>query len=87
MNLRDSASRESKMTVVSQEPRIDIGDFTGQPLSMGKGNHSVLLAVHEQDRDPDIIKQSGLWCSAEHQNRDAIRLTRFTDTKLASVFC
>lgn len=56
MNLGDTANGESKMTIVSQEPSIDIGDFTGQPLSVGNGNHSVLLAVHEQNRNSNLTQ-------------------------------
>jgi hypothetical protein len=39
MNLRDTAKVESYMTIVGQEPSLDIRDFAGQPLSVGKGNH------------------------------------------------
>ena len=56
MNLRDTASGESEMTIVRQEPSLDIGDFPGQPLSVGKGNHSVMLAVHEQNRNSNLTQ-------------------------------
>ena len=43
-------------------------------LNPKKGNHSVLLAMHEQNRNSNL-------------NRYAIRLTRFEDANLASIFC
>ena len=39
------------MTIVRQEPGIDIGDLAGQPLSVRKGNDSILPAVHKQNRN------------------------------------
>ncbi len=44
------------MTIASREPGIDIGDFTGQPLPVGNGHHSVLLAVHEQHRNAKLTQ-------------------------------
>ena len=56
MNLRDTAKGESQMAIVREEAGLDIGDFTGQPLSMGKGNHSVVFAVHEQNRNSNLTQ-------------------------------
>ena len=47
MNLRDAAQGDSKMTILRQEPGLDIWDFTGQPLGMRNGNKPISLAMHE----------------------------------------
>jgi len=44
------------MTIVRQEPSLDVGDFAGQPLSVRDGNHSVLPAVHEQNRNSNLTQ-------------------------------
>lgn len=56
MNLRDTTDVESKMTVVGQEPSLDIRDFAGQPLCVGNGNHSVLFAVHEHHGNSNLTQ-------------------------------
>ncbi len=56
MDFRDTPKRKSQMTVVRQEPRLDIGDFACQPLPVRDGNHLVMLAVHEQNGNSNLTQ-------------------------------
>ena len=68
MDLRKTTKDEREMTLVSQEPRIDIGELAGKPFPVGARNKSVLLTVHQQYRNVDLTQVETPW----RRERDTI---------------